>query len=137
MGKDIIMSITITQIRNAVSMNAANTSIDVEINHPDYGWIPYTLDPADTDMTINNDAVMALIGADFDAYVAPTDAEIAAALAIKVRAKRDELIAATDWTGNSDVTMTSAMTTYRTALRNVPAQAGFPNSITWPTLGGS
>ena len=55
----------------------------------------------------------------------------------EVRAKRDELIAATDWTGNSDVTMTSAMTTYRTALRNVPAQAGFPNSITWPTLGGS
>ena len=56
-----------------------------------------------------------------------------ARLAAEVRAKRDELIAATDWTGNSDVTMTSAMTTYRTALRNVPAQAGFPNSITWPT----
>ena len=55
----------------------------------------------------------------------------------KVREERDALIAATDWTGNSDVTMTSAMTTYRTALRNVPAQAGFPNSITWPTLGGS
>ena len=60
-----------------------------------------------------------------------------ARLAAEVRAKRDKLIAATDWTGNSDVTMTSAMTTYRTALRNVPAQAGFPNSITWPTLGGS
>ena len=60
-----------------------------------------------------------------------------ARLAAEVRAKRDELIAATDWTGNSDVTMTSAMTTYRAALRNVPAQAGFPNSITWPTLGGS
>ena len=60
-----------------------------------------------------------------------------ARLAAEVRAKRDRLIAATDWTGNSDVTMTSAMTTYRTALRNVPAQAGFPNSITWPTLGGS
>jgi len=56
-----------------------------------------------------------------------------ARLAAEVRAKRDRLIAATDWTGNSDVTMTSAMTTYRTALRNVPAQAGFPNSITWPT----
>ena len=60
-----------------------------------------------------------------------------ARLAAEVRAKRDRLIEATDWTGNSDVTMTSAMTTYRTALRNVPAQAGFPNSITWPTLGGS
>jgi len=65
-----------------------------------------------------------------------TDTAVARASA-KVRAKRDALIAATDWTGNSDVTMTSAMTTYRTALRNVPAQAGFPNSITWPTLGGS
>jgi len=35
--------------------------------------------------------------------------------------------------GNSDVTMSDAWTTYRTALRNVPAQGGFPNSITWPT----
>jgi len=64
-------------------------------------------------------------------------ASIPAMLAEEARQKRNRLIAATDWTGNSDVTMTSAMTTYRTALRNVPAQAGFPNSITWPTLGGS
>jgi hypothetical protein len=35
--------------------------------------------------------------------------------------------------GNSDVTMSSAWTTYRAALRDVPAQSGFPNSITWPT----
>ena len=65
-----------------------------------------------------------------------TDTAVARASAA-VRKERDRLIAATDWTGNSDVTMTSAMTTYRTAVRNVPAQAGFPNSITWPTLGGS
>lgn len=64
-------------------------------------------------------------------------ASIPAMLAEEARQKRNRLIAATDWTGNSDVTMTSAMTTYRAALRNVPAQAGFPNSITWPTLGGS
>ena len=62
-----------------------------------------------------------------------TDTAVARASA-EVRAKRDKLIAATDWTGNSDVTMTSAMTTYRTALRNVPAQSGFPSSITWPTV---
>ena len=61
-----------------------------------------------------------------------TDTAVARASA-EVRAKRDKLIAATDWTGNSDVTMTTAMTTYRTALRNVPAQSGFPSSITWPT----
>ena len=55
----------------------------------------------------------------------------------KVRKERDELIAATDWMGNSDITMTSAMTTYRAALRDVPAQAGFPDNVTWPTLGES
>tara|TARA_R110002074_G_scaffold57919_2_gene142212 strand:- start:119 stop:400 length:282 start_codon:yes stop_codon:yes gene_type:complete len=53
--------------------------------------------------------------------------------AVAVREKRDALLAATDWMGNSDVTMSDAWTTYRTALRNVPAQSGFPNSITWPT----
>ena len=72
-----------------------------------------------------------------EAGVARYVASIPAMLAEEARQKRNRLIAATDWTGNSDVTMTSAMTTYRTALRNVPAQAGFPSSITWPTLGGS
>ena len=53
--------------------------------------------------------------------------------AAQVREERDALLAATDWMGNSDVTMSDAWTTYRTALRDVPAQSGFPNSITWPT----
>ena len=53
--------------------------------------------------------------------------------AVQVREERDALLAATDWMGNSDVTMSDAWTTYRTALRDVPAQSGFPNSITWPT----
>jgi len=53
--------------------------------------------------------------------------------AAQVREKRDAKLAACDWMGNSDVTMSSAWTTYRAALRDVPAQAGFPNSITWPT----
>jgi len=53
--------------------------------------------------------------------------------AASVRTERDALLADTDWSGNSDVTMASAMTTYRQALRDVPAQAGFPNTITWPT----
>ena len=57
----------------------------------------------------------------------------AVVVAANVRAERDALLAATDWSGNSDVTMASAMTTYRQALRDVPAQADFPTTITWPT----
>jgi hypothetical protein len=53
--------------------------------------------------------------------------------AVQVREERDALLAATDWMANSDVTMTSGWATYRQALRDVPAQSGFPNTITWPT----
>tara|TARA_R110000751_G_scaffold61439_1_gene127718 strand:- start:88 stop:543 length:456 start_codon:yes stop_codon:yes gene_type:complete len=49
------------------------------------------------------------------------------------RSERDALLAATDWTASTDVTMTAEMTTYRQALRDVPAQAGFPSTIAWPT----
>ena len=50
----------------------------------------------------------------------------------EARALRNELLAATDWTANSDVTMSAAMTTYRQALRDIPSQSGFPETVTWP-----
>jgi|TARA_R110002153_G_C13166921_1_gene483684 hypothetical protein len=50
----------------------------------------------------------------------------------EVRTLRDELLASTDWTANTDVTMTADMTAYRQALRDIPAQDGFPNTVTWP-----
>ena len=135
------MTITITQVRNAASIQADNLRIDVEINHPQYGWIPYTLDPTDTDTTIDNDAVMALIGDDFAAYVPPTQAELDADAAGGVRAERDNrLVAEVDpivsnalrW---ADLTAAkqAEWTQYRTDLLNVTDQAGFPYDITWPT----
>ena len=56
-----------------------------------------------------------------------------ASLASTERATRDELLKVTDHYGLSDVTMSEAMTTYRQALRDVPQQEGFPQTITWPT----
>ncbi len=50
-----------------------------------------------------------------------------------VRNRRDKLLAETDWMALSDVTMSSEMATYRQALRDIPAQDGFPDSVTWPT----
>tara|TARA_R110000782_G_scaffold147410_1_gene240215 strand:+ start:533 stop:814 length:282 start_codon:yes stop_codon:yes gene_type:complete len=38
----------------------------------------------------------------------------------KLREKRNSLLIETDWLANSDVTMSSAMTTYRQALRDLP-----------------
>ncbi len=62
----------------------------------------------------------------------PTQEELNSRQAKSVRKQRDALLAETDHYGLSDVTMTDAMTTYRQALRDVPAQSGFPASITWP-----
>ena len=56
-----------------------------------------------------------------------------ASLEATERSTRDALLKDTDYYGLSDVTMTDAMTVYRQALRDVPQQADFPDTITWPT----
>jgi len=134
------MSITITQVRYAQSLNVDNTRFDVEINHPDYGWIPYTLDPSDTDNTVNNSELISLIGTDFTAYVAPTQEELDEETADQVRSDRDyKLLIEVDplvtnplrWAElTSD--KQAEWSQYRTDLLNVPQQSGFPNTITWP-----
>jgi hypothetical protein len=133
--------VTITEVRNARSMNAENTIIDVEINHPEHGWIPYLLTDYDPDETVDNDAVMALIGTDFETYVPPTQEELDAQAAASVRAQRDSLLVnevdpivsnPLRW---ADLTteQQNAWAAYRTALLNITDQAGFPHSVTWPT----
>ena len=52
-----------------------------------------------------------------------------------LREERDRRLAETDWMAGSDLTMSSAWTTYRQALRDVPAQDGVTglDDVTWPT----
>lgn len=133
--------VTITEVRNAQSLNADNTAFEVEINHPEHGWIPYGLMPDDTDMTVDNSVLLTLIGSDYAAYVAPTQAELDAELAAGLRAERDQrLVEEVDpivtnplrWAELTDAKQ-AEWTQYRTDLLNLPAQSGFPNSVTWPT----
>ena len=134
-------TVTITEVRNAQSLNAENTWFDVEINHPEHGWIPYGLNPDDTDNTVDNSVLLTLIGSDFDAYVAPTQDELDAELAASLRGQREErLVQEVDpivtnplrWAELTDAKQ-AEWTQYRTDLLNLPAQAGFPNTVTWPT----
>ena len=53
--------------------------------------------------------------------------------AARVREERNRLLAETDYLALSDVTMSDAWKTYRQNLRDIPAQSGFPNSVTYPT----
>ena len=72
----------------------------------------------------------------------PTDAQLdgvdeaaytqAQAFAV-LRTKRDQLLAETDYLALSDVTLSSEMTTYRQALRDLPANTTDPANPVWPT----
>jgi hypothetical protein len=63
------------------------------------------------------------------AYKAMKDAGQAAS----IRNSRTQKLADSDWTQIADSTADkAAWATYRTALRNVPTQAGFPWTIEWP-----
>ncbi len=135
------MSIPITNIRNAKSINESSTRFDVEIDHPTYGWIPYTLDPADEDQSIDNDALRALIGSDFEAYVAPTQEELDQEAEEEVRGLRNYLLVShvDPIISNSlrwaDMTTEkqNAWTAYRRDLLDITDQDGFPHNVVWPT----
>ena len=83
-----------------------------------------------------NSTIEGLIGC-LDFYGYPkgelkTDAEYAA----EARAKRNQLIAETDYMAMPDYPLDDerkvAVLAYRQALRDVPEQAGFPRQIDWP-----
>jgi len=127
--------------RNAKYIND-NGWIDCEIEHPEYGWIPYTLDPADTDMTVDNNVLLAVMAErdDVAAYVPPTQEELDAQAAAAVRQERDmRLIGEVDVIAGNALRW-SALTSeqqqawadYRQALLDVPQQEGFPHSVVWP-----
>ena len=78
-------------------------------------------------------------GTTWTAVSAKMDEIDAAAPMKELRRQRDAKIAESDWMGNSDVTMSSAWTTYRQALRDLPDGAKPTwdgttlGNVTWPT----
>lgn len=135
------MTIVITEYRNAAALDANADCMDVEINHPEHGWIPYTIDASVSEPSVDHASLRSLIGADYSAYVAPTQEELDAEAADNIRYERDRRLAV-----EVDPVVTNPLrwaelttekqnewTQYRVDLLNVPQQAGFPNTINWPT----
>ncbi len=52
----------------------------------------------------------------------------------EVRAERNRLLAASDWTQLQDTTVAAGWQTYRQALRDVTDQPDFPEAINWPEV---
>jgi len=66
----------------------------------------------------------------------PTEEQLEAALNKwnwdYVRKERNELLSETDFYALSDVTMSDSMTTYRQALRDLPASVENSEDVVWP-----
>ena len=81
---------------------------------------------------VDEDGVTVTKASQEEAYTARKDAEAATA----ARAERDKLIASCDWMAikafEAGTGVATEWATYRQALRDVSAQEGFPNDITWP-----
>jgi hypothetical protein len=92
-------------------------------------------------MTIDNTALLSLIGSDFSPYVAPTQEELDATKASQVRHVRDQLLVSDvdpvvsnplRWADLSEQEQAD-VSAYRLALLDVPSQSGFPSTVSWPT----
>lgn len=131
------------QIRN-LQYNSHDT-VDCEIEHPTYGWIPFTADPDDCEemgRKIYTEIIEGKYG-DIAPYVpyVPTDEEKAS----EIRAERNKLLAELEpqllryerqeklgiKTTDSEAWYLAAIQ-YAQDLRDVPQQAGFPESVEWP-----
>ena len=92
-------------------------------------YTKYILGPTFTD-TPATDTTPAQTAAEQEAaYKASKDADQAKS----VRTSRNDKLKECDWTQITDATVDkTAWATYRQALRDITAQAGFPWTITWP-----
>lgn len=132
------MSIQINEVRNA--KYTEDGSIDLEINHPEHGWIPYLLTDYDEDMTIDNNQLRLVIGDNVSPYEPPTQDQLDAWASVRVRNERDRRL-----TNEVDPIVTNPLrwaalsvekqnewSAYRTALLDITDQDGFPQNVIWP-----
>ena len=91
-------------------------------------YTKYVLGPVFTDLPEFGDTPAQTAAEQEAAYRAQKDAEKAKI----IRAIRDQKLAETDWRYRRDQTTTPEWDAYCQALRDVPAQEGFPWAVTWP-----
>lgn len=132
-----------TNVKNPIWANAEHTIINCEVDFDDLKeeFVPFSADLNDTyahTKQIFNECVEGKWGtiAEYTPLPPPTTEE----LAQQIRAQRDALLQEVDsivgnplrWASFTTEQQT-AWADYRQALLDVPQQAGFPNTINWPT----
>lgn len=128
---------TTIQIRNPFYSAPNNATIDCEMDHPVYGWIPFTADPNDVEPIGKEiyDACVAGVAGPVAPYVAPI------ASVVQNKAEAERRLAATDWVNQPDVydpantphlTNRDAFIAYRSQVRAIAVNPVSGN-LNWPT----
>lgn len=109
-------------------------TIDCEVNHPKFGWVPFTASPNDCEEhgrlifqnIISNEK-------DIPAYVPPPPPSGQELMDI-IRDYRNTLLIQSDWTQVGDLpdSVKQPWLDYRLKLRDIPQQSGFPDNVVWP-----
>ena len=118
------------------TMKILKYKLATEANHgtPEKPMMETVLSDVSMPYTTETDYQMALS----EAWQGEVTVEEVPETADEIRARRDRLLAATDWAvlpdSPLDAQSLEAVKTYRQALRDVPQQEHFPGAITWPRM---
>jgi len=127
--------------KDPVWANAEHTMIDLTVRFAEIPEdLPFTASLNDVEAHGRAIFVAAVAGeygpvSEYTPPPAPTPEQIAE----EARAKRDQLLAESDWTQLSDARAAmgsekaAEWDAYRQALRDIPQQENFPTNILWPT----
>ena len=119
-----------------------NGWIDCEIEHPIYGWIPFTCSPDDTGAEFDVKKLHATMKKDKKTrpYTPPTQEELDKIASRRVKEIRDlKLQTEVDpvvmnslrW-NDLNQEQQNLWTNYRRALLDITLQKGYPHNIVWP-----
>jgi len=129
--------------KNPKYVNPDHSTIDLTIEHPKLGWIPYTAHANDSEALGRDLYARAVTGefGEITPYQPPSEEQVLAEQTRKMRGERDRRLAQLDtvvsnplrWAGYT-ADQQAALATYRQALLDVPQQEGFPVEIDWPVM---
>lgn len=108
-------------------------TIEVEVEHDEYGWIPFNATP-DDDVDYGRE-LFAILSTKYAAQVTPCPPEeYEEEAAYEALSRRAAELEASDWTQLPDVPQATKdlWTPYRQALRDITEQSGYPHEINWP-----
>ena len=121
------------KLSNAIYQDKEKTVVSVDVESIG-NYVCSLVNEDDNDITLTIRKAIKNGDLDVADYVEPTvDVED---LATKIRMQRNNLLKQTDYLMMSDYPIESdrlaKVKIYRQALRDIPEQAGFPRTITWP-----